>query len=169
MTTYFKERQKFTQIWLWIMLIGVTGVSFYGKYQTLYLKQAFGNIEPTDSIFHIGDLIMGLMLLLFLTANLKTEIRKDGLYYKFFPFHFRFRHIDWANVKTMKLRQYSPIGEYLGWGIRFGFGPSGRAYNVKGNKGLQLVLKNGKRILFGTQQPDELQQAIEKLKEEIHI
>ncbi len=167
MTTYFKERQKFTQIWIWIIIIGTTGLWCYAKYQTYFLKQAFGNIEPTDNIFHIVDLIMGLMLLLFLTANLKTEIRKDGLYYKFFPIQFRFRHIKWENVKTMKLRQYSPIGEYLGWGIRFGL--SGRAYNVKGNKGLQLVLKNGKRILFGTQQSDELQQAIEKLKKEIDI
>lgn len=104
---------------------------------------------------------MGLLWLIFLTANFETEIRKDGLYYKFFPFQFRFRHISWADVKTMELRQYRSLSEYLGWGIRIG--PSGRAYNVKGNNGLQLVLKNGRRILFGTQRPEELQQAIENV------
>ena len=55
-----------------------------------------------------------------------------------------------------------PISEYLGWGIRAG--SNGKAYNVKGNIGLQLVLKNDKRVLFGTQQPNELQKAIDRIK-----
>jgi hypothetical protein len=162
MSTYFKEKQKFTQILIWIFLIGFTGWWCYIKYHIFYLKQPFIEIKPTDNIFHIVDLIIGVLLLLFLTANLKTEIRKDGFYYKFFPFQFHFRHINWSDVKKMEIRKYKPISEYLGWGIRFG--SKGQAYNVKGNIGLQLVLKNGKQILFGTQQPKDLQKAIDNLK-----
>jgi hypothetical protein len=32
----------------------------------------------------------------------------------------------------------------------------GRAFNVSGDKGLQLQFSNGKRLLIGTQMPDEL-------------
>ena len=34
------------------------------------------------------------------------------------------------------------------------------AYNVKGKMGLQLVLKNGKKILIGTQKTEELKQIL---------
>lgn len=162
MPTYFKEKQKFTQILIWIFFIGFIGSWCYIKYQTFYLKQPFLEIKPTDNIFHTVDLIIGLLILLFLIANLQTELRSDGFYYKFFPFQFRFRQINWSDVETMEIRKYKPISEYLGWGIRFG--SKGQAYNVKGNIGLQLVLKNGKQILFGTQRPKDLQKAIDNLK-----
>ena len=61
------------------------------------------------------------------------------------------------------VRKYNPIGEYGGWGIKGrGFG-KGRAYNVKGNMGLQLRLQDNKKILFGTQRPDALQAAMDKM------
>jgi hypothetical protein len=34
------------------------------------------------------------------------------------------------------------------------------AYNVSGNRGLQLELTNGKKILLGTQRPEEIAQAL---------
>jgi hypothetical protein len=45
------------------------------------------------------------------------------------------------------------------WGSLRGFG-SNRAYNVKGDQGVQLVLTNGDRVLIGTQRPQELESAI---------
>jgi len=57
-------------------------------------------------------------------------------------------------------REYKPIREYGGWGIRYVIG--GIAYNVYGNKGVQLILKNKKKVLVGTQKPEEFYQAIVK-------
>ena len=54
----------------------------------------------------------------------------------------------------MEIREYKPIMEYGGWGIR-GFG-SNRALNIKGKIGLQLVFKNGQKLLIGTQKADEI-------------
>ena len=61
-------------------------------------------------------------------------------------------------MSQYQTRQYKPIREYGGWGIRYGRG--GKAYNVSGNKAVQLVLKNGKRLLIGSQRPDKLVEAI---------
>jgi len=54
---------------------------------------------------------------------------------------------------------YSPISDYGGWGIRYG--SIGKAYNVSGNRGVQLELLNGERILIGSQKPEELAAAID--------
>jgi len=49
-------------------------------------------------------------------------------------------------------------------GFRCGFRKgSGKAYNMKGNQGAQLVFKNGKRLLIGSQKPDELAEAINSI------
>ncbi|MHC4643443.1 MAG: hypothetical protein ACYS32_17515, partial [Planctomycetota bacterium] len=60
-------------------------------------------------------------------------------------------------------RTYKPILEYGGWGIRCSFTGKGKAYNVSGNKGVQLVFTNGKKLLIGSQQPDDLAAAIEEM------
>jgi hypothetical protein len=39
-----------------------------------------------------------------------------------------------------------------------------RAYNVSGDKGLQLILKNGKKLLSGTQKGRELNEFLAHIK-----
>ncbi len=165
MKTYFREEQKNIHAFIWIIMIFVTILALYAKYKTFFLKQVFGNMPPTDNLFHFSDIIIIVILALLATLNLTVEIREDGIHYRYFPFHIKFRHISWTEVKDMAVRKYSPLNEYWGWGIRHGI--SGKAYNMKGNKGLQLVLKNGKRILFGTQHPEELKSIIEQIKHKV--
>jgi hypothetical protein len=95
---------------------------------------------------------------LFVVLKLETEVRSDGLYVRYFPFHFKYKKINPDDLTEYCARQYSPLREYGGWGIKCGKG--GKAYNVKGNRGLQLVFTNGKRLLIGSQKPDELEQAM---------
>ena len=58
------------------------------------------------------------------------------------------------------MRQYSPIGEFGGWGIKYGFGGAGKVYNVSGNQGLQLVYHDGSKLLIGSKRPEEIQKII---------
>ncbi len=90
--------------------------------------------------------------------ELTTEGGSDGLYIKFFPFHLKFKRIAFDEIAKFYTRTYRPIMEYGGWGIRYGFAwplNANKAYNMSGNKGVQLELKNGKCLLIGTQKPDE--------------
>jgi len=41
---------------------------------------------------------------------------------------------------------------------------AGVAYNISGNMGLQLELKNGKKILLGTRKPTELEDVLKKVQ-----
>lgn len=71
-----------------------------------------------------------------------------GIYQKKFPLH------DIAFVKKVRNRWY------YGWGIRVGFWPYIWIYNVSGFDAIEMVMKNGKRYRIGTDQPEELEQAI---------
>ncbi|MCL6629547.1 MAG: DUF6141 family protein, partial [Armatimonadetes bacterium] len=111
----------------------------------------------------VGPLILLAVLLLMYYSKLITEVRGDGIYIRYVPFHRSYRRFLFSEIQSWEPRTYSPIGEYGGWGIRWGRGGGidNLAYNVSGNQGVQLVLKNGKRILIGSQKPQELAQAIE--------
>lgn len=112
---------------------------------------------------------MGVFLLflsiyfLFRSARLTTVIDETGISYRFSPFHFSFRHIKWESVEDWQVVTYNPVLEYGGWGVRFG--KHGWAYNVSGDKGLQIHLKNGKCILIGTQRSNELKELLNDSKD----
>ncbi len=163
----FKEKQKFRQWWVWAIVITIGGLFLYRLYRQLILKIPLGEY-PSDTIsFIIGALIPLTVIILFLIIRLETEITEEGIVYKFFPFHIKPRIARWEFIDKSYVRTYSPIFEYGGWGIRLGIFGYGRALNISGDKGLQLVFSNGKKLLIGTQRPEELQQAlidIHKLK-----
>lgn len=156
----FSETQRFKQWWLWMILIGLDGLILFGIYQQMILGKPFGDNPGSD-----GELIMiaGLMALItvaFYSVKLETEIKKDGIYVRFFPFHFSFRFYPWENISKSFVRQYNPILEYGGWGVRFGFAGKGKAFNVSGNKGLQLEFNDHKKLLIGTDKPEELENTL---------
>lgn len=105
-----------------------------------------------------------LAALLFWLVRLETEVRCDGLYVRFFPIHIihiRFKRFAAEDLDQYYPRTYKPLLEYGGWGIRFG--KNGKAYNVSGKQGVQLVFKNGKRLLIGSQKHHELAHAINSI------
>jgi len=159
---YFKEQQRFKQWWIWILIIGITGLMLYFVIQQLILDKQVGDNPAPDVVICFFSILPFLMIWLFLSLKLETEIRKEGIYFRFKPFHRKFKFYPWDNISKYYVRKYRPILEYGGWGIRIGPGKYGKAYNVRGNMGLQLELKNGKRILIGTQKPEELERALNK-------
>ena len=101
-----------------------------------------------------GALMMFFGAVFFYFMELRTEFDEEGIGYQFYPFHGSMRQISWDEIDEVWVRTYRPIREYGGWGIRYGF--KGIAYNVRGNHGVQIILKDGSRILIGTQMADEL-------------
>ncbi|QNL47769.1 hypothetical protein H8S90_13145 [Olivibacter sp. SDN3] len=121
-----------------------------------YEGRNFLTIIPYASLTVI---VLGMIYL----CRLDTEVNSVAIRYRFKPFHVRSHTIEWKDIEEARLRKYHPLWEYKGWGISWG--KAGMAYSTQGNVGLQLVLKNGKRILFGTQKPNELKNYLTKLRE----
>ena len=68
------------------------------------------------------------------------------------------RRIALQEVASAEAVTYAPLADYGGWGIR-GWGRS-IALNARGNRGVRLTLFDGRRILVGSQQPEELADAL---------
>ena len=160
---FFEEKQKFTQSQFKIWVIaGVLLVEALIAYYVCYKTETF--LVPE---FLLVILISFFSLGIFFFFELETKVDQEGIQYRFKPFHRRRRHILWTEVAEVTVKTYRPIMDYGGWGIRKG--RKGSAYNVFGNQGLALVLKSGKRVLFGTQRPEELRRLIKQLRERAFI
>jgi len=161
--TLFTEEQRFKQWWLWLILLGINGLFLYGFFKQVIGGQAFGDkpMSNTELLITMGFTL--LLTALFFNLRLETKIKKDGIYVRFFPFHLSFKHFRWETISESFVRQYNPILEYGGWGIRFGFFGKGKAFNVSGNKSIQLVFTNGRKLLIGTKKPEEAIEVLEKL------
>jgi hypothetical protein len=55
------------------------------------------------------------------------------------------------------------LTEYGGWGLRLGILGKGTAFNVSGDKGLQLEFIDNKKLLIGTKKPEELTETLNKI------
>ena len=159
----FKEKQWFNQWWMQLINLSIVGLLGYFCYQWFILEKSVDKVSATDSA---GQLITIIVLVLsfglIYIFRLTTRIDENGIHYKFFPFHFSEKSISWYDVDKCYVRKYQPISEFGGWGIKPIPGGASKAYSTRGNMGIQCELKNGKKILFGTQKPDDAQQALNK-------
>jgi len=144
----FEENQKFTQWWLWVILLSFPIIAL-GPFD-----------ENTVNIYHV---LIGLFIpFLFYLFELRLKVNVEGLHYQFSPFHFKSHTIKLEDIESIKAMEYSPLKEYGGWGIKYGF--KGKAYNVSGNKGVKIFLKNGLNIMFGSQKHNELAKALKQVR-----
>lgn len=165
----YTEKQKFNQIWLWLLLLfsGFIPVVILGSglYVQLVKGEQFGNNPMSDNgliVTFILTLLLAISLvLLFATSRLTTRIDKAGIYVKFFPFHWREHHYRWQEIERYEVVKYQPIREFGGWGVRYA--RKSKAYNVSGNQGLRLFFKKGNQLLIGTQQSKNLTIFLERL------
>lgn len=161
----FAEKQKFNQWWVWLLLLGINAQLIFGVYKQVYQGMTFGDRPMSNEGLLFAAGLVFAITILFISANLQTRVKSDGIYVRFFPFHLSFKHYQWNSISKSFVREYSPITEYGGWGLRLGLFGKGRAFNVSGNKGLQLIFSDNKKLLIGTNKPDELTTALKQIEQ----
>ncbi|MDY3364411.1 hypothetical protein JSO61_009115 [Riemerella anatipestifer] len=159
----FTERQRFKQWWLWLILLGVNGLFLFGVFKQVIGGQQFGDKPMSNAGLLVATGLTIAFTLLFVNIRLDTTIKKDGIYVRFFPYHLKFKYYSWDSLTKSYVRQYSPLTEYGGWGLRLGLFGKGTAFNVSGDKGLQLEFSNNTKLLIGTNKPDELTETLNKI------
>lgn len=151
---YFKEVQHFRQLWLILVVLfstvpAIVIVAFVPDDEEIWVK-----------LVVISILILTLAMIF--VIRLETEITKEGIRYKFWPFHRKPRMIRYEDIQKIEVRKYEPLSEYGGWGIK---GTSkNRAYNVSGTIGIQIELKSGKKLLLGTNKKDEAETIVRRIE-----
>lgn len=155
----YQETQRFTQWWIWLILLtafiwGVVDISM-----NLFEKETISNADIWGSVIYVVTFVP--VFLLFIASRLQTEISTEGVFTRFFPFK-RSSFYEWNELEKVYVRKYRPIFEYGGWGWR-GIN-NNKALNISGNWGLQLEFKNGKKLLIGTKNPEEMEKVSKNLK-----
>jgi hypothetical protein len=160
----FQEQQRFS-LWLrWLIYLSMgfsAGITVFAMYKIPATEGSHDSWEITLG-WVVGIGVPIAIAALFLFLKLETYVSRDGIDVRFFPFHIRFKRFRPEDLSEYYARRYRPIWEYGGWGIRYSF-RYGKAYNVSGNRGVQLVFKNGKKLLIGTQKPEQLEAAIREI------
>ena len=161
----FREEQTFSRMFLGVVAAALgapTGVLALAAVQQVLLGRPWGQHPMSDRALVAATALAlafdAAIALLYLFSRLITEVRPDGCYVRFVPFHFRFRRIPLEQVRRYRAQTYRPIAEYGGWGIRWV--PGGKAYNPRGNRGVRFDFTSGQHLLIGSERPEELAGAI---------
>ena len=154
----FEEVQSFRQSWLWGLMLGVFLLVAVGfGWGIVSGPGKAGRVVAPAVVF--GLLWGGLCLFLY-SLRLTTRVDHRRLHVRFFPL--LKKTIPLQDIARWEARTYRPVLEYGGWGPRYSW--KGWAYNVSGNRGVQLEMVDGRRVLLGSQRPDELAAAIRRAK-----
>lgn len=155
----FQEIQRFNKWWHWVIFITIIAIPIVSQFL------AFNSIHYKDGAFAWQVfLILGLGALLWFSMCLTTGINAEGLSYRYFPFHWRTRRKNWDEIESIAVVEYSPLWHYGGWGLRFrAFDFSDILLNVSGKVGIRVVLKNGRKLMIGTQQKEEVERVLNYL------
>ncbi len=162
----FYEQQQFNQFFVWLV-IGVGAVPMavslgWGIYQQLILGLPWGN-EPMSNLGLVlvsilcFTIITGVVLL-FRFGKLEIKVTRWGLQYRFYPLLPRWKEIIKSDIKEYKIVKYS----FRGYGIRWGLDGI-KTINVRGNKGIEFLYCENKKIIIGTQQPEAFLAALDKM------
>lgn len=153
---HFEEKQPFHKnSMIWVGIIGMVPPIIIEVSNAL--KERSGSFEDVALIIFIETLVFTFLF----TGRLEIKLDEHGVHYRLFPFHLKTRFIAWDQISTAAVRKYDPLGEYWGWGIKGS--RKNRAINIAGDIGLQLVLKNGRKLLIGTLQKEKMEEVIEKI------
>ena len=157
----FREEQRLRQVWIWVLCLGIAVLGWWAFLAQIAFGRPWGDDPAPDWAVWLIWVVFGLGLPFFLwLARMVVTVGPDEILIRWIPIWRR--RIPIESIRSCEARTYRPIREYGGWGIRWG--PSGKAYNVSGNEGVQLVLEGGKRVLIGSQRAEELAEAIESAR-----
>jgi len=155
----FEETQQFSKTGS-RTITKVTCILFLIGSILILFTNSEDKVQTSIGLF-VGSIISGGISFIFNKAKLIMQIRTDGIYVSFPPLRNSFTICYWENIDKLFIREYNPLGEYGGWGIK-GRG-NNLAYNVSGNIGIQLVLINDSKLLIGTNQPEEIATVLTRL------
>lgn len=74
-------------------------------------------------------------------CRLIIEVRSDGIYIRFVPFHRGYKSFLFEDIISYKLIVYNSLKRFGGWGVRFN-AKGVKAYNISGKQGVEIQFKN---------------------------
>lgn len=169
---FFSEEQRFTQWWVWAIMTAallamIVPIAISVQQEWIaglsYSEQPESVTETVITGLFSFFVMVGIFILVF-ASRLKTKITSQGLFFAYPPIFRKWRQVAPGAIDHYEIRKYKAKREYGGYGVRRRR-ISGQAYIVSGSIGLQLHLKNGKKLLIGTHKKQAVESAMKKMME----
>ena len=130
-------------------------------------------LMPNEELWKVETMmiIMGLLFALAFTCiitfvvKFETKITSEGISYKYPPMVWKWKRILFEELEEYRIRKYNAWTEFGGRGYKNKLFKKYHAIILKGDRGLELTFKNGKRLLLGTQKSEAMQLALKKARE----
>ena len=148
--TYFREEQRLRDSWFWLIFFIVPVIVV----PSLLL------MAPAKALLAVA-LVLGVVVLVSLLvwfARLETTVTSDAVVVAFHDI-WPTRRIKLDDIESFRPKHYT-MWDSGGWGVHLGF--AGMTYNVSGNEGLHFQLRDGRRVLIGTQRLAEFGAALDR-------
>ncbi|WP_273851828.1 DUF6141 family protein [Guptibacillus spartinae] len=160
---HYKEVQRPNQVWIWAIVIGIAILMWIGFFRQVVMGIPFGRNPGTDMEVIILWIIFGIAFPIVMLGWLRliTEVRDDGVYVRFVPFHLTPRVFLYKDITHYESLNYRPLRRFGGWGIRWNSSGE-KAYSISGKHGV-LIEVNGEKVLIGSRKPERLVDAIDQM------
>jgi len=146
--THYFERQRFA-LWSELLILVPIAIAGFNAWQTR-------NTDATSLIFFY--VLSGFSALAYICLYwMFTEVDRSEIrvIFGFFPVYCWTASL--RDILKAEVVQNNAVQEFGGWGIR-GFPTSSLC--TRGNQGVLITLKNGRKMLVGSQHPDQLLRAL---------
>jgi hypothetical protein len=153
----FREKQPFRLGYARIALAMPPAILAVISCRQIFFHHPWGNPPTTNGNLLFLTMLTLLVYVRLVTVRLITELWPGHLSVAMKGFWRRIR-IPIADIRAAAAVEYDPKGEYRGYGIRSG--PRGQAYIAAGNQAVQLELRDGRKVLVGSQRAKELARKI---------
>jgi hypothetical protein len=149
----FHEEQAFRQWHARLVLAMPPAAIIFVTVRQLAWHHPWGTPPVSNGGLLFLTVLLVLVYVRLITVRLVTDLRPAeiavglrGLWRK--------RRIFLKLVRTVRAVEYDPIRDFGGYGVRSGL--LGEAYIARGNRGVELELWDGRKVLIGSQDPDRL-------------
>ena len=153
----FREVQLLRQTWLMpILVIPAILASLYIGFvmiEMVFLDDKEGSLAGDAAVLAICFYILkgfGVMIALLYAAKLEIEVRSAGLFVRFRPFQWKYRHFPAADLRQAEVRGAA-------WSWRRGW----RVYGLNATGAVEVITLDGHRVLIGTREPSKLAEALQ--------
>jgi hypothetical protein len=156
----FREIQYFRQRWVLLLLMAAAGFSWYNFLTSILLKNSLINDPIPVWVSVLLWLLFGLLIpYLLYTANLATVVYPEGLQINFRPFSNQF--FKFSDIKSVStIEEIHPENRSF-LDIHTGRGMP-QIFNINGKDFIEISLKNGDKMLLGSQDTNGLAKAINR-------
>ncbi|WP_078555964.1 DUF6141 family protein [Bacillus alkalicellulosilyticus] len=160
----YREVQRPRHILWWVTILLVASFMWYWFIQQIIFGVPVGDKPAPDVFTIIFWLIFGVIFPVVMLGILKLiiEVRNDGIYIRFVPFHFQYEQFLFKDIHDYDNITHSQFKRFGGPGIRFNL-KGETAYNLNGKEGIELRLKY-ETVIIGIQKPNEFKKALDTVQ-----